>query len=265
MYDFDYHRPTSLDEAVRLLAGADEARALAGGQTLLPSLKMRLARPAVLVDLKGIAGLDAIARKGDALVIGALARHAAVAGSALVRETIPALAALAGGIGDTQVRNRGTIGGSVANSDPSADYPAALLGLGATVTTSKREIAADDFFTGMFETALGAGEIITAIAFPVPRRAAYVKYPSPASRYAMVGVFVADTAKGVRVGVTGAAPYAFRWKEAEVALDKKLAASAIDSLVAPSNELLSDTHGDARYRASLIVTMTRRAVAAALN
>jgi carbon-monoxide dehydrogenase medium subunit len=263
MYGFAYHNPRSLDEAAKLSSGGDEARYLAGGQTLIPTLKLRLANPAALIDLKGIAGLDTIARKGGALVIGALARHAAVAASPLVREAIPALARLAGGIGDAQVRNRGTLGGSIANNDPAADYPAAALGLGATIVTSGREIAADAFFTGMFETALKPGEIVVAISFPIPRRAAYVKFPSPASHYAMVGAFVADTDAGIRVAITGASPHVFRWNAAEAALAKRFAASSIDNLKMSPLDLLSDTHGNAQYRASLVATMTKRAVSAA--
>ena len=263
MYDFSFDRPKTLEEASRLLAAGGEARYLAGGQTLIPTLKLRLANPGTLIDLKGIAGLDSIERKGTVLAIGALVCHAVVAASPLVHESIPALAALAGGIGDVQVRNRGTLGGSVANSDPAADYPAAVLGLGATIVTNKREIAADDFFTGMFETALKPGEIVASIGFPVPRRAAYVKFPSPASHYAMVGVFVAEMAAGIRVAVTGAAPHVFRWSSAEAALGKRFAAPAIDGLLVSPHELLSDTHGNAEYRASLVATMTKRAVSAA--
>ena len=265
MYDFAYHRPKTLDEASRLLTAADEARFLAGGQTLLPALKLRLSRPSALVDLKGIAGLDGIEEKGDALVIGALARHAVVAASPIVAKAIPALAGLAANIGDAQVRNRGTLGGSVANSDPAADYPAAVLGLGAAIKTTARVIPADSFFTGMFETALKPGEIIESISFPKPRRAAYAKFPSPASHYAMVGVFVAETKEGVRVAVTGAGPHAFRWTEAEGALGKSFAPASIAGLSASARDLLSDTHGSAAYRASLVASMTKRAVAAAVS
>jgi aerobic carbon-monoxide dehydrogenase medium subunit len=263
MYAFAYSRPTSLEEATRLLGEDDQSRPLAGGQTILPTLKNRLASVPRLVDLKGIAGLDGIARQGDALVIGALARHAAVATSPAVSAAIPALAKLAGNIGDAQVRNRGTIAGSVANNDPAADYPAALLGLGATVSTSKRQIAADDFFRGLFETALQPGEIVTAVTFPVPQRAAYVKFRNPASRFAMVGVFVADTPGGTRVAVTGAAPCVFRWREAEMALASGFTPNALAGLQVQSTDFLSDIHGAADYRASLVGTMARRAVAIA--
>ena len=263
MYGFAYHRPKTLEEAVRLSAGSGEARYLAGGQTLIPTLKLRLANLDAVVDLKGVAGLDAISEAGGALIIGALTRHASVAASAEVRQAIPALAALAGGIGDAQVRNRGTLGGSVANGDPAADYPAAVLGLGATIATSRRQIAADAFFKGMFETALEPGEIIASISFPVPRRAAYVKFPSPASHYAMVGVFVAEAADGVRVAITGAGPHVFRWGAAEAALGRRFAATSIDGFQLAADELLSDAHGDAQYRASLVATMTKRAVSVA--
>lgn len=259
MYAFEYSRPATVEEAAKLL-GEDQARPLAGGQSLLPTLKNRLASVSRLVDLKGIKGLDGIAREGDAVVVGGLARHATVATAPLVTQAIPALASLAGNIGDAQVRNRGTIGGSIANNDPAADYPAALLGLGATVKTSLRAIAADDFFTGLFETALQPGEIVTAVSFPIPRRAAYLKFRSPASRFAMVGVFVAQTEAGARVAVTGAAPCVFRWREAEAALGPSFAASALAGLQVPSGDFLSDIHGAADYRASLVGTMTRRAV-----
>jgi len=210
MYDFNYHRPASIAEAKTLFANADEPIYLAGGHTLVPAMKQRLNAPSDVIDLRRIGALDGIRRDGDRIVIGALARHAAVASSETVATAIPALAALAAGIGDAQVRNRGTIGGSVANSDPAADYPAAVVGLGATVITDNREIAADDFFTGMFETALARGELVTAIAFPVADAAAYVKFPNPASRYATVGVFVSRRDRNVRVAITGAAPSVFR-------------------------------------------------------
>jgi carbon-monoxide dehydrogenase medium subunit len=263
MHSFAYHKPTTLQEASRLLAAEEQSCLLAGGQTLIPTLKNRLASPAALIDLKGLRDLDGIQKSGDMLIVGALARHDTVATSPIVTEFIPALASLAGNIGDAQVRNRGTLGGSVANSDPAADYPAALLGLGAIVKTTGREIPADSFFVGLFETALQPDEIIVSIAFPIPRRAAYMKFPSPASRYAMVGVFVAETSQGVRVAVTGAAPSVFRWNAAEAALAKNFVAAALRDLQLPSRDLLSDLHGNADYRASLVATMTRRAVAAA--
>ena len=204
MYEFNYHRPGTLEAAVAAFAAASDARVLAGGQTLIPTLKQRLASPSDVIDLGGIAGLQGVRREGGALVVGAMTRHADVASSPEAGEAIPALAALADGIGDPQVRNAGTIGGSIANADPAADYPAAVVGLGATVTTDRRTIAGDDFFTGLFETALEEGEIVVSVSFPVPRRAAYAKFPNPASRYAIVGVLVAETGGGVRVAVTGA-------------------------------------------------------------
>ncbi|MGI9262865.1 MAG: FAD binding domain-containing protein, partial [Woeseiaceae bacterium] len=191
MYDFNYHRPSSIDEAKQILAGNDEAMLLAGGMTLLPTMKMRLARPSDLVDLSGIDALNGISDSGDAVVIGAMTRHADVAASEVVRAAIPALADLADSIGDAQVRNRGTLGGSLANSDPAADYPAAVLGLNATITTDQREIAADDYFKGMFDTALNEGEVLVSVSFPKPTSAAYSKFPNPASRYAVAGVMVA--------------------------------------------------------------------------
>jgi carbon-monoxide dehydrogenase medium subunit len=260
MYSFDYHRPASLAELKALLGRIDEARLLAGGQTLIPTLKQRLSSPEAVIDLKGIAGLGAIERRGETVAVGALARHAAVAASPVVRQAIPALAALADGIGDPQVRNRGTLGGSIANNDPAADYPAAVVGLGATVHTTERAIAADDFFTGMFETDLEPGEIVTSVTFPIPRRAAYVKFPNPASRYAIVGVFVAETAAGIRVAVTGAAPCVFRLSAAEQALAQSFTPAALDGLAIPAKGLNSDIHAAAPYRAHLVAVMARRAV-----
>jgi aerobic carbon-monoxide dehydrogenase medium subunit len=264
MYGFAYHRPTSLAELKQLLGSVEEARLLAGGQSLIPTLKQRLASPDALIDLKGIDGMATIERAGDALAIGALVTHAAVAGSPMVRQAIPALADLADGIGDPQVRNRGTLGGSIANNDPAADYPAALLGLGASIQTSERRIAADDFFIRMFETDLEPGEIVTAVSFPIPRRAAYVKFSNPASRYAIVGVFVAETAKGVRVAVTGAAPCVFRLNEAEQALGRSFAPEALDRLRVADKGLNSDIHANSSYRAHLTAVMAKRAVQAAL-
>ncbi len=264
MYSFAYYRPASLGEARALLGQIEEASLLAGGQTLIPTLKQRLASPDAVIDLKGIGALAAIERKGEALVIGALARHAAVAASPVVREAIPALAALADGIGDPQVRNRGTLGGSIANNDPAADYPAALLGLGATVTTCERSIPADNFFTGLFATDLEPDEIVTAVSFPIPRRAAYVKFPNPASRFAIVGVFVAETAAGVRVAVTGAAPCVFRLPPAEAALARAFAPESLDGLSIAADGLNSDIHAVAAYRAHLVAVMARRAVRQAL-
>jgi carbon-monoxide dehydrogenase medium subunit len=264
MYGFGYHRPTSLEQLKHLLGTVEDARLLAGGQTLIPTLKQRLASPDALIDLKGIGGLASIEHAGHAVVVGALATHAAVAGSRLVREAIPALARLADGIGDPQVRNRGTLGGSIANNDPAADYPAALVGLGASIQTSERHIAADDFFLGMFETDLEPGEIVTAVSFPVPRHAAYVKFASPASRYAIVGVFVAETASGVRVAVTGAGPCVFRLREAEQALGRSFAPQSLAGLQVSAAGLNSDIHAGAPYRAHLTAVIAKRAVQAAL-
>lgn len=263
MYAFKYHKPASIADAASLFAGADDARYLSGGHTLLPSMKLRLAGPSDIVDLSGIDGLKGIKVEGDRVVIGAGTRHNDVALSAEVRAAIPALADLAGGIGDFQVRNRGTIGGSIANADPSADYPAAVVGLGATVHTNKREIAGDDFFTGMFETALEDGEIVTAVSFPKPKRAAYMKFPNPASRYAVVGVMVAETASGMRVAVTGAAASVFRIAEMEQALASNFAPEAIEGITVPADDLNSDMHAAADYRAHLVTVMAKRAVAKA--
>jgi len=263
MYAFEYHRPTTLSAALADLEKA-EAKALAGGQTLLPTMKQRLASPSALIELRDVPELKGVAREGDAVVIGAITRHIEVSQSAVVKAAIPALAALAGGIGDPQVRNRGTIGGSLANNDPAADYPAAALALGATIVTNKRRIAADDYFTGLFETALEPGELITKVSFPIPEKAAYVKFPNPASRYALVGVFVARTAGGVRVAVTGAGENGvFRVQPFEAALKANFSASALDGLSVPADGLNSDIHADADYRAHLIGVMAKRAVAAA--
>jgi carbon-monoxide dehydrogenase medium subunit len=263
MYAFEYHRPESLSGAVADLANPD-AKALAGGMTLLPTMKQRLASPAALIDLKSVHELAGIAREGDDLAIGAMTRHADVARSNVVQAAIPALAVLAGGIGDPHVRNMGTIGGSLANNDPSADYPAGALALGATIATNKRRISAKDFFTGLFETALETGELITQVIFPIPQRAAYVKFANPASRYALVGVFVAKTAGGVRVAVTGAGSNGvFRLSEFEAALDANFSPAALNGLSVPASGLNSDLHADADYRAHLIGVMARRAVAAA--
>jgi len=263
MHDFAYHRPRNLEEATKALAAASDGKILAGGMTLLPTLKQRLASPSDLVDLSGIAGLKGITVDGAGVTIGAMTTHAEVAHSAEVGNAIPALAALADGIGDAQVRHRGTIGGSISNNDPAADYPAAVLALGATVRTNKRSIKADDFFTGLFETALGEGEIVTAVSFPKPEKAGYAKFPNPASRYAMVGVFVAKTAGGVRVAVTGAAACVFRHEGLEKALGANFAAEAVNGVKIDATDLNSDIHGSADYRAHLIGVMARRAVAAA--
>ena len=261
MYEFDYHTPASLADAVRLL-GAEEAKLVAGGMTLIPTLKLRLAKPSDLVDLAGVPGLTGIAEEGDALGIGAMTRHADVNRSAVARRAIPALAALAGMIGDPAVRNRGTIGGSVANNDPAADYPSAVVALNATVRTNRREIAADDFFTGLFETALEPSEVITAIKFPKVQTANYQKFKNPASRYAIVGVFVARSAGGVRVAVTGAGPCVFRVPAMEVALARSFTPDAIKDIAIADDGLNSDIHASAEYRAHLVGIMARRAVAA---
>jgi carbon-monoxide dehydrogenase medium subunit len=264
MYQFTYHRPDSVSAAVSQLAADSEAKALAGGQTLLPTMKQRLAAPSAIVDLAKIAGLAGVSREGDAIVIGAMTRHADVATNATVHQAIPALAELAEGIGDPQVRNKGTIGGSLANNDPAADYPAAALALGATIVTNKREIAADAFFKGLFETALEPGELITKVRFPIPQKAAYQKFPNPASRYALVGVFVAKTAGGVRVAVTGAGSNGvFRATAIESALVSNFSAGALAGVSVPASGLNSDIHADAAYRAHLIGVLAKRAVAAA--
>jgi aerobic carbon-monoxide dehydrogenase medium subunit len=263
MHDFGYHRPVNLDEAGKALAASSDSKILAGGMTLLPTLKQRLASPSDLIDLSGIPELKGIKADGAGITIGAMTTHAEVARSAEVKKAIPALASLAEGIGDAQVRNRGTIGGSISNNDPAADYPAAVLALGATVQTNKRKIKADDFFTGMFETALAEGEIVTSVSFPKPEKAAYAKFPNPASRYAMVGVFVARTSGGVRVAVTGAAPSVFRHQGLEQALSANFAADAVSGVKIDPEGLNSDIHGSADYRAHLVGVMTLRAVAAA--
>ena len=263
MYAFDYHRPQTLSGALADLENAD-AKALAGGMTLLPTMKQRLAQPSALIELKDVPELKGVAREGDAIVIGAMTRHVDVASSPVVQGAIPALAKLAGEIGDPHVRNRGTLGGSLANNDPAADYPAAVLGLGATVVTSKRRIAADDYFKGLFETTLDSGELITNVSFPIPQKAAYMKFANPASRYALVGVFVAKTAGGVRVAVTGAGEHGvFRASAFETALNANFSASALDGVSVPASGLNTDIHADADYRAHLIGVMARRAVAAA--
>jgi aerobic carbon-monoxide dehydrogenase medium subunit len=262
MYPFAYYRPDSPDKATSLAHDNEDAKFLAGGMTLLPTMKQRLASPAHLIDLNGLGDLRGIVVDGKSVTIGAMTRHVTVATSPDVAKAIPALAALAGMIGDPAVRNRGTIGGSVANDDPAADYPAACLALKATITTDRRAIAADDFFTGLFETALEDGEMITKISFPIPERAAYEKFRNPASRYAIVGVFVAKTGAEVRVTVTGAgSDGVFRAKDFEEALKKDFSVAAIKSVEASPQGLNSDIHADAEYRAHLIGVMARRAVA----
>jgi len=263
MYAFDYHRPGSLEEATRLFGAADDPQFLAGGQTIIPVLKQRLAMPSDVIDLAGIPGLDTIEATPAAVTIGAMTSHAAVAASRAVRDAIPALAALAKGIGDPAVRNRGTIGGSIANNDPAADYPAALLALAATVHTATRSIAADAFFTGMFETALEEGEIIARVEFPVPEKAAYVKFANEASRYALAGVFVAKRGDEVRVAVTGAGPCVFRVPAMEAALSRSFAPGALEGIEVDADGLNGDIHASASYRAHLVGVLARRAVAAA--
>jgi carbon-monoxide dehydrogenase medium subunit len=265
MYDFTYHKPASLADAAKTLKSAEDGKLMAGGMTLIPTLKQRLAHPSDVIDLGQIAELKGIKREGNAIVIGAMTRHADVAASDIVRGAIPALAHLADGIGDPQVRNRGTIGGSIANADPAADYPSAVVALGATVRTDRRTIAGDDFFKGLFETALDEGEIVTAVSFPIPEKAAYMKFPNPASRYAIVGVFVARTGGGVRVAVTGAGPSVFRVAAMEQALAKSFSPDAIKDIHVKADDLNSDIHASAEYRAHLVTVMARRAVAAAVG
>jgi aerobic carbon-monoxide dehydrogenase medium subunit len=261
MYEFNYHKPTSLDEVANLLSANEDAKLVAGGMTLIPTLKLRLAKPSDLVDLAAITSLRGITDAGDAIIIGAMTRHAEVERSPVVKQGIPALAALAHVIGDPAVRNRGTIGGSISNNDPAADYPAALVGLAATVQTTKRQIAADDFFTGIFETALEPAEIVTAVRFPKPQAACYQKFRNPASRYAIVGVFVARTSGGVRVAVAGAGPVVFRVPEMEAALARSFTPDAIKDITIKEDGLNSDIHASAEYRAHLVGVMARRAVA----
>jgi aerobic carbon-monoxide dehydrogenase medium subunit len=262
MYSFNYHRPTTLDDAAALRADCEDAVFLAGGQTLLPTIKQRLAAPTDVIDLGAITGLSGIDVAGEKIVIGAMTRHAVVARSTALHKALPVLASLAGRIGDAQVRNRGTIGGSIANSDPAADYPAAVVGLGAEVVTNRRRIGAEDYFQDLFETALEPGEIVTAIEFPRPRRAAYCKFPNPASRYAVAGVLVADFGGRVRVGVTGAGPCAFRATNLEEALNARLAPQAVDAVEIEYDRFNSDLHASAEFRANLVRVMARRAVAA---
>ena len=262
MYAFTFERPASAADAVKLAAAG--GKLLAGGQTLLASMKLRLTSAEQVVDLGGIADLAGVKKDGNSVVIGAMTRHADVAKNADVKAAIPALADLANGIGDRQVRAMGTIGGSVANNDPSACYPSAVLALGATVHTNQRKIAADDYFQGMFTTALKDGELITAISFPAPKRAAYMKFKQPASRFALIGVFVAQTDSGVRVAVTGGGNGVFRHKGLEDALSKSFTPEAAAAVKIDAGELSSDLHASAAYRANLISVMTQRAVAKAL-
>lgn len=260
MYAFDYKSPSSLSEAADMLQSSDDGVLLAGGHTLLPTMKQRLASASDLIDLGGVSELRGISVSGGQVTIGAMTTHAEVAASSEVANAIAALADLAGGIGDPQVRNAGTIGGSIANSDPSADYPAALVGLGATINTNSRSIAADDFFTGMFDTALDENEIITQVSFPIPDAAGYSKFPNPASRYAVVGVFVSRSSDGVRVAVTGAGPSVFRVAEMEAALADSFSAASVADISVSDDDLNSDIHASAEYRAHLVTVMAKRAV-----
>lgn len=259
MYNFDVEKPGTIAEAATAM-GAEDAQALGGGQTLIPTLKQRLASPSKLVSLSSVAEMQGITKDGGTLRIGGATTHAAVAAEG----SYPALSALASNIGDPAVRNRGTIGGSLANNDPAACYPAAALASGATIVTNSREIAADDYFQGMFDTALDEGEIITAVKFPIPQAANYQKFVQPASRFALVGVFVAKSADGVRVAVTGASNEGvFRWTEAETALSANFSASALDGLSVSPDNMIADLHGSPTYRAHLVKVMTGRAVTAA--
>jgi carbon-monoxide dehydrogenase medium subunit len=261
MYNFDYHKPKSLADAVAALKKASDGKLIAGGQTLIPTLKQRLAQPSDLIDLSGIAELKGIKVDGKTVTIGAMTKHGEVASSAEVAKAIPALHAMAKLIGDPQVRNMGTLGGSIANADPAADYPAAIVALNATIKTNERSIAADDFFKGIFTTALKEGEVIVSVSFPVPDRAAYQKFRHPASRFALVGVFVAKTGNNARVAVTGAGPSVFRVKAMEEALAKNWSPDAVANIKVPASGLNTDIHGAADYRAHLVTVMAKRAVA----
>jgi carbon-monoxide dehydrogenase medium subunit len=265
MYAFTYHRPTTVRQAVNLLAKNEEAKLLAGGHSLVPVMKQRLASPPVLVDLSLVEGLAGVELKGRSVVIGAMTRHIDVANSQVLAEVMPALAAVPASIGDPHVRHMGTIGGSVANNDPNADYPAACLGLGATIITSKRRIPADEFFAGMFTTALEGSEIITKVQFPIAKKAAYQKFKHPASGFALVGVFVSKRGPEIRVAVTGAgANGVFRVTEFEQALKKRFSPKSLEGLSVPPDGMSSDIHAGAEYRAHLVGVLARRAVAAAV-
>jgi aerobic carbon-monoxide dehydrogenase medium subunit len=266
MYSFTFHRPETLRQAASLLSKNGDAKLLAGGHTLLPTMKLRLANPPQLIDLSRIEGLAGIQLSGRSLAIGAMTRHADVHSSPVVQQAIPVLAKLAGMIGDPAVRHMGTIGGSVANNDPNADYPAALLGLGATIITNKRRIKADDFFTGMFSTALEPSEIITKVSFPVPKKAAYQKFRNQASRFALVGVFVSKRGGDIRVAVTGAGSNGvFRVKSFEEALKKRFSPKSLEGMTIPADGMNADIHGSAEYRAHLVGVLARRAVAEAIG
>jgi carbon-monoxide dehydrogenase medium subunit len=264
MYNFTYHRPTTARQAANLLAKHPESKLLAGGHSLIPVMKLRLAQPSALIDLNGVEDMTGVELKGRSIVIGAMTRHADVANSQVVKDALPGLAEVPGSIGDPQVRNRGTIGGSIANNDPNADYPAACLGLGATIITNKRRIAADDFFTGMFSTALEDNEIITKVSFPIAKKAGYEKFKHPASGFALVGVFVSKRGSEIRVAVTGAgANGVFRVKSFEEALKKRFAPKSIEGMTIPATGMNSDIHASAEYRAHLVGVMARRALAKA--
>jgi carbon-monoxide dehydrogenase medium subunit len=266
MYAFEYHRPSSVQEAVQFLKSNPEATVVAGGHTLIPTLKQRLAQPSDLIDLNGIGELKEIKEEGGGVTIGAMCTHGEVTRSETVRSMIPGLAGMAAVIGDAQVKNRGTIGGSIANNDPAADYPAGLLALDATVRTDRREIKADDFFAGMFETALDEGELVTAVHFKKPERSAYAKFRNPASRYSIAGVMVADFGGGnVRVGISGAGPTGYRGTEFEQALSSNFSADAVKDIKVSPDGLNSDIHASAEYRAHLITVMAKRAVKAAID
>jgi carbon-monoxide dehydrogenase medium subunit len=266
MYAFTFHRPQTVRQAAGLLTKNEEAKLLAGGQTLLPTMKLRLAGPPQIVDMTLIEGLSGIELSGRSLTVGAMTRHYEVNASPVVQQEVPVLAKLAGMIGDPAVRHRGTIGGSVANNDPNADYPAACLGLGATIITNKRRIKADDFFTGMFSTVLEPTEIITKVSFPIPKKAAYQKFRNQASRFALVGVFVAKRGSEIRVAVTGAGSNGvFRVTAFEEALKKRFSPKSLEGMTIPADGMNSDIHGSAEYRAHLVGVLARRAVAEAIG
>jgi carbon-monoxide dehydrogenase medium subunit len=264
MYNFTFHRPTTVRQAAGLLARNPDGKLLAGGHSLLPVMKQRLASPSAIIDLSLVEGIAGVELKGRSVVIGAMTRHADVANSDVLHNVLPALASVPRSIGDPQVRNRGTIGGSIANNDPNADYPAACLGLGATIITNKRRIAADDFFTGMFSTALEEGEIIVKVSFPIAKKAAYEKFKHPASGFALVGVFVSKRGPDVRVAVTGAGSNGvFRVKSFEEALKKRFAAKSIEGMTIPATGMNADIHASPEYRAHLVAVLARRALAKA--
>lgn len=264
MYEFTYSKASSLDDATSQFGTAEEGKYMSGGMTLLPTLKQRLARPSNVIDLADVPDMAGIEVSGGIVSIKAMTRHAAVAASADVQGAIPALAKLAGGIGDPMVRNRGTIGGSIANNDPAADYPGSVVGLGATIHTNKREIAGDEFFLDLFETALEEDEIITKVTYPVPDRAGYMKFPNPASRYCIVGVMVSQKGSEIRVGVTGAGACAFRVPEMETALASSFTPAAVADIKIPDGDLNGDIHASSEYRAHLVTIMAKRAVAEAI-